>query len=129
MYNKYIEMDYQLIIVTAVTMLLLDFVYLSTLAKVYSETVVSIQRTVMNVKFEGAALCYIFLIFGLYYFILSENRSPFDAFLLGLVIYGVYETTTYAIFKKWPFHLVLIDTLWGGVLFALTTIITYHLVK
>ena len=83
----------------------------------------------MNVKFEGAALCYIFLIFGLYYFILSENRSAFDAFILGLVIYGVYETTTYAIFKKWSFHLVLIDTLWGGVLFALTTIITYHLLK
>ena len=122
-------MDYQLIIVAAITMLLLDFVYLSTFAKVYSETVASIQRTVMNVKFEGAVLCYIFLIFGLYYFILSDNRSPFDAFLLGLVIYGVYETTTYAILKKWPFYLVLIDTLWGGVLFALTTIITYHLVK
>ena len=122
-------MDYQLIIVAAITMLLLDFVYLSTFAKVYSETVASIQRTVMNVKFEGAVLCYIFLIFGLYYFILSDNRTPFDAFLLGLVIYGVYETTTYAILKKWPFYLVLIDTLWGGILFALTTIISYHLVK
>ena len=53
-------MDYQLIIVAAITMLLLDFVYLSTFAKVYLETVASIQRTVMNVKFEGAVLCYIF---------------------------------------------------------------------
>ena len=50
MYNKYIRMDYQLIIVAAITMLLLDFVYLSSLSKVYSETVASIQRTAMNVR-------------------------------------------------------------------------------
>jgi len=122
-------MNYQLIIVAAITMLLLDFIYLSSLSNVYSEMIASIQRTAMNIKFEGAVLCYIFLVFGLYYFILSEQRSPFDAFLLGLIIYGVYEATTYATLKKWPFHLVLIDTLWGGVLLALTTVITYHLVK
>ena len=121
-------MDLLLIFVAGVIMLLLDFVYLSSLSKTYSDQVAAIQRTVMNLKMEGAALCYLFLIFGLYYFILKDNKSPFDAFLLGLVIYGVYETTTYAIFKKWPFNLVIIDTLWGGTLFALTTLLTYEFV-
>ena len=122
-------MDYNTIIISAITMLLLDFVYLSTITNTYSEAIASIQRTVMTIKYEGAALCYLFLVFGLYYFILSENKSPVDAFWLGIVIYGVYEATSYAILKKWPLKLVLIDTLWGGVLFALTTIITYHLIN
>ena len=122
-------MDLLTIFVSGIIMLLLDFVYLSSVTKAYSEQIAKIQRTAMNVKLEGAALCYMFLILGLYYFILKENKSPFDAFLLGLVIYGVYEPTSYALFKKWSLQLVAIDTLWGGVLFALTTIFTYELVK
>jgi uncharacterized membrane protein len=46
-----------------------------------------------------------------------------DAFLLGIVIYGVYETTNYALFKDWSILTVIIDTLWGGTLFAITTYI------
>ena len=50
-------------------------------------------------------------------------------FVLGFIIYGIYELTNHATIKNWPLFMVFIDTLWGGVLFALTTIITYHLVK
>jgi len=70
---------------------------------------------------SSAFLCYIFLVIGLNYFILEKKKSIWDAFLLGLVIYGVYETTNYAIFDKWQTMMVVIDTLWGGILFALTT--------
>ena len=68
-------------------------------------------------------LCYIFLIFGINYFIIGPNRSIQDAFLLGIVIYGVFETTSKALFAKWSWITVIIDTLWGGILFALTTYI------
>lgn len=77
----------------------------------------------MQVNYLGAALCYVFLIVGINYFIIKPNRSVTDAFLLGLVIYGVYETTNYALFKNWSIITVIIDTLWGGILFALTTYI------
>ena len=46
-----------------------------------------------------------------------------DAFILGVVIYGVYETTNYALFDKWSLKAVILDTIWGGSLFALTTMI------
>ena len=68
-------------------------------------------------------LCYIFLIIGINYFIIKPRKSVTDAFLLGIVIYGVYETTNYALFKKWSLLTVFMDTLWGGVLFAATTYI------
>jgi uncharacterized membrane protein len=48
-----------------------------------------------------------------------------DAFILGIVIYGVYETTNYAIFDKWNIQALTLDTLWGGILFAITTKIVY----
>jgi uncharacterized membrane protein len=71
----------------------------------------------------GAIACYIFLVLGLNYFILSANKSVMDAFILGIVIYGVFETTNIVLFKKWPIHIAVMDTLWGGILFALTTYI------
>ena len=55
-------MDLLTIFVSGIIMLLLDFVYLSSLSKTYSDQVAAIQRTVMNLKMEGAALCYLFLI-------------------------------------------------------------------
>ena len=57
------------------------------------------------------------------YPIIKPNKSIIEAFLLGLVIYGVFETTNYAMFKKWSIITVIMDTLWGGLLFASTTYI------
>ena len=78
----------------------------------------------MKFRLVGAIPCYAFLIFGLNYFILQKGRSWKDAFLFGLIIYGVYETTNYTLFYNWPLSSVLLDTLWGGTVFALTTSIT-----
>lgn len=115
------------IIISAVVMLLLDAIYLSTFSEFFNDIVQKIQGTRIKFKFSGAVLCYILLIGGLYYFIISRHKSVKEAFILGIVIYGVYETTTYALFDKWSPWAMLLDTLWGGILFALTTAITYTL--
>ena len=88
-----------------------------------------IQGSKIEMKFLGAALCYIFLIYGLNYFIIKPRKTVSEAFLFGLVIYGVYETTSYALLSKWSIFTVFIDTLWGGILFALTTFIINKLKK
>jgi uncharacterized membrane protein len=82
-----------------------------------------IQGSHVKMNYLGAALCYIFLIAGINYFIIKPHKSVNDAFLLGIVIYGVYETTSYALLKDWSILTVIIDTLWGGLLFAATTYI------
>jgi uncharacterized membrane protein len=120
--------DSRTLLISGVILLILDSLYLKVIGKTYAEQVATVQRTVMNVKFSSAIVCYILLIFGLYYFILKDKKSVFDAFLLGIVIYGVYDTTTHAIFKKWSTALAALDTLWGGVLLALTTMITYNFI-
>jgi uncharacterized membrane protein len=111
-----------------VVVLALDFTYISVIRNMFEIQIADVQRVALQMRPLGAVLCYLLLVFGLYYFIVREHRPVFDAFLLGLVIYGVYETTSYALLKKWRWNIVLMDTLWGGVLFALTTFITYKVV-
>lgn len=106
---------------SSIVFLLLDFIYLSIFKNFFDELVYSIQGSKIKFKMVGAILCYILLIFGINYFIIDQKKSVLDAFILGVVIYGVYETTNYALIDKWNLKAVTLDTLWGGVLFAVTT--------
>ena len=51
-------------------------------------------------------------------FIVLKKASYTEAFLLGLCVYGIYETTNYALFNEWKPHIVVTDTIWGGILFS-----------
>jgi uncharacterized membrane protein len=111
------------LLISAIVFVILDYFYLN-LAKNYFENQVQlVQGSPLKLNYLGAILCYIFLIFGINYFIIKPKRSIQDAFLLGLIIYAVFETTNVALFSKWSWFTVLIDSLWGGTLFALTTYI------
>jgi uncharacterized membrane protein len=111
------------LLVSAITMVVIDSAYLSLMKGYFMNQVKNVQGTPLKINFLAAAICYIFLILGLNYFIIKPRRSVQDAFLLGLVIYGVYETTNWALFSKWSPLTVIMDTLWGATLFALTTFI------
>jgi uncharacterized membrane protein len=114
--------------VSALTMITLDSIYLQIVQNAYSNQLMQVQGSPLSIKLIPAILCYVLLVFGLNYFIISKKRSLVDAFLLGLVIYGVYDTTTYALITKWSPYLALTDAIWGGILMAITTYITYHFV-
>ena len=108
-------------LISAIIFISTDFVYLSVIKNYFINQIVRVQGSQPKVNYLGAALCYIFLIAGINYFIIKPRKSVSEAFLLGIVIYGVYETTNYALFKDWSILTVIMDTLWGGLLFASTT--------
>jgi len=110
-----------LMLVSAIIFITTDFVYLNVIKNYFLNQIKLVQGSEPKVNFLGVALCYIFLIAGINYFIIKPRKSVNDAFLLGIVIYGVYETTNYALLKNWSILTVIIDTLWGGLLFAFTT--------
>jgi uncharacterized membrane protein len=112
-----------LLLVSAIVFITIDFVYLNVIKGYFNNQIKSIQGSPIQINYLGAALCYILLIVGINYFIIKPRKSVSDAFLLGIIIYGVYETTNYALFKNWSMLTVIIDTLWGGLLFAFTTYI------
>jgi len=108
-------------LISAVLFVVFDFIYLSLIKNMFMKQITVVQGSAVKMDLLATILCYIFLIVGINYFIIQPRKSVSDAFLLGLVIYAVYETTNKALFSKWSWTTVIMDTLWGGVLFALTT--------
>ena len=122
------------IIVSAVVLVGVDFFYLSSTSKFFNNIVKNIQGKEIQFKMLGAVICYVFLVLGLNYFVLLDKKlgkkeKIFKAFMLGLIIYGVFESTNLAIFTNWTLDALLLDTLWGSILFSITTYITIILVK
>lgn len=110
-----------ILLISSIIFISIDFIYLNLMRGYFDNQIKNIQGSPIKMNYLGAALCYIFLIAGINYFIIKPHKSVNDAFLLGIIIYGVYETTNYALLKNWSILTVIIDTLWGGTLFALTT--------
>jgi uncharacterized membrane protein len=117
------------ILILAVVFVVIDAVYLTSVSGYFNSVVRRVQGSPIQMDLLAAVLCYAFLVGGLYYFIIRERRTWKEASLLGLVVYGVYETTTKAVLKNWDWFTVLIDTVWGTVLFGVSTVATYALIK
>lgn len=119
-----------LVLIFSILILLsLDFFYLTITKKFMMDQIVSVQKFSPKLKIIPAFICYVFIFTGLFYFILKNHRPPLDAFFLGIVIYSIFELTNYSIFKNWKLETVMIDSIWGGILFWLTTILTYQVEK
>ena len=112
-------------LLSAIVFVVLDGFYLNLTKDYFNKQVKSIQGSDIKANFVAIGITYIFLIYGLNYFIIQKNRSVKDAALLGLVIYGVYEFTNLSIFTNWSVLSTIIDTTWGAVVFGLTTAIVY----
>ena len=109
------------IIIVSIIFILLDVIYLTLSRSISVPLIEKIQHSPIHLDIFSLIIVYIFDIFVLYYFIIFKNLSLFEAFLLGLCVYGIYEFTNKSIFTKWSYSLVIIDSLWGGFLFLLTT--------
>lgn len=102
--------------------LLLDLVWITSNYKMYNNAVVKIQRTNIKSRVVPAILAYVLLLLNIYYILIPYTKrlrsriTRIAIFALsGLVIYGVYNATTYAIIINYPLHVAVIDSLWGMV--------------
>jgi uncharacterized membrane protein len=115
------------LILTGLLFIVIDFLYLSSVSSYFNNIVKGIQGSPLVLNMTATILCYISLVLGLYYFIIRENKTVIDAIIIGLFVYSVFEFTNKAIFTNWKWHTVIIDSLWGGVLFGLTTYFVYKI--
>ncbi len=117
------------IIILTILILVIDCSYLYGIRNIFSKQIMDVQNSPLKMDFLAALLCYVLIIFGLYYFIIREKKSIFEAFILGITIYGIYELTTKAIITNWRWQTVLLDTVWGGILFGIVTALFYQYKK
>ena len=124
--NKFILTELLLI---SIILVVVDASYLYSMKHFFNSQIKLIQGTDIKMNIYAAILCYIALVYGLYYFIIKDKRPLTDAFIFGIVIYAVYELTTKALLQKWSWSTVVLDTLWGGILFTITTYLVYTIQK
>lgn len=114
------------IILLIIILLIIDSFYISIIKKQYLDFIHS-YTSHFTPSYIKASIAYLFLIIALHYFIISRLHTLsyplFDAFILGLVIYGTFDFTLAFLFNNYNITLAIIDTLWGGTLFLLTTFI------
>jgi uncharacterized membrane protein len=99
----------------------IDAIFIYNIKDRFNKQILAVQGSDININYLGTVLSYVFIVLQLYWFIIKDDKSVFDAFILGLSLYGVYEFTNLALLKNWGIELALIDTVWGGLLFAITT--------
>ena len=94
-----------MMLATVPILLLLDLPYLYLVGQHYFESLG--LRT-----YVGGFITYCLLALGLD----LVQYDPVNSFILGLIIYGVYDATNYATLSQWSLSFALMDTLWGALL-------------
>jgi uncharacterized membrane protein len=121
------------ITVISTLILVIDILVLTALKDVWKSTVELIQHKPFKVKLHYALACYMLLIFGHYYFVFKNiDRSNWieqtlkNGFLFGFVTYGVFDLTNLAILTDYPLSVAALDMMWGGILMALVSFLSYY---
>jgi len=85
-----------------------------------------------DINWYAAGLFYLLFIAGLVVFVISpavEKHSLLHALLygalFGLITYATYDLTNLATLRDWPMLVTVVDLLWGMVLSASVSVITY----
>ena len=113
-------------VIALISLIILDFVWLGLVSKkFYKKEFDKMIKTKFNIPV--AMLVYLFLAFGLAYFIILPGQSLTENIirgaLFGLIVYGVYDFTNYSILKNYSIKLMVVDILWGTFLLATTSLV------
>jgi len=87
-----------------------------------------------DVNWTAAIIFYLLFIAGLVLFVISpslEGQSWVKALvygaLFGLVTYSTYDLTNLATVKDWPLIVTIVDLVWGTVLSASVSVVSYFI--
>lgn len=113
----------------------LDMLWLGVVAKnFYRSQIGTLMKS--DVNWTAAIVFYLIFVAGLVVFVIApamEKGSWTHALifgaLFGFVCYATYDLTNLAVAKDWPLFVTIVDLVWGAVLSASVSIITYFVVQ
>lgn len=111
----------------------IDMIWLGLVAKnFYRGQIGSLMKT--DVNWVAAIIFYLIFISGLVVFVITpamEKGSLSHALLFGalfgFVCYATYDLTNLAVAKDWPLLVTIVDLIWGAVLAASVSSVTYFI--
>jgi len=109
----------------------IDMLWLGLIAKnFYAKQIGTLLKP--DVNWLAAIIFYLIFIAGLVVFVISpamEKGSWVSVLMLGaffgFVCYATYDLTNLAVAKDWPLLVTIVDLIWGAVLAASVSAITY----
>ena len=102
----------------AIILLIGDLPWLMVSAPYVGEMVQRIQGSPLRLSYLPASIVYLAMAY-----LLLQTKTPLDAFYMGAATYAVYDFTNLATLKNYDLSFALLDTLWGGALFAIARFI------
>lgn len=99
--------------IASVLLLLFDLPWLMVSAPYVGGMIQRIQGSPLNMLYLPAIIVYLAL--G---YLMLQTETPLQAFYMGAATYAVYDFTNLATLKNYDLSFALLDSLWGGVLFA-----------
>tara|TARA_B100001027_G_C16265463_1_gene331766 strand:- start:1307 stop:1681 length:375 start_codon:yes stop_codon:yes gene_type:complete len=118
-------MDLKKYLLISILVVAIDAVYLNSISNYFNKQIKAIQGSKIRLNIPATILCYLIITLGIYYFMIERKFSLKEMAILGVFSYGIYETTNKALFNNWFWKTVLLDGIWGGILFALVHY-SYH---
>lgn len=112
----------------------LDMIWLGLVAKnFYRGQIGFLMKS--DINWAAAIIFYLLFIIGLVVFVVTpaiEKNSWMHALifgaLFGLITYATYDLTNLATLKEWPLLVTIVDLVWGMVLAASVSTITFLIV-
>ncbi len=111
----------------------IDMLWLGIVAKdFYAKQIGALMKS--DINWIAAIVFYLIFIAGLVIFVIApsmEKRSWthalfFGAFF-GFVCYATYDLTNLAVAKDWPLWVTIVDLIWGAVIAASVSTVTYFI--
>ena len=123
----------KLLIIISLIMLIIDGIWLTLMRDFYNITVKNIQNSNISFKMSGAIIAYSLIAIGIYYFVLKDEiykKNNYQTilekgFMFGLVSYGIFNGTNYAILNNWDCRTSTVDTLWGSIMAPTVSYLSY----
>lgn len=123
---------------TFIISIVIDYLWIGFLMhKFYDTELGSIGRRLngaLNANIPSVIIVYILLAIGITFFVmpLVANTSLLNTALIGalfgLVLYGIYDFTNYAVIANYSLKLLIVDIIWGTFLCGGVTVIIKSLI-
>lgn len=121
--------------ITLPVFLAIDMIWLTIISrKFYAQQLGYLMKT--NVNLVAAGLFYLLFVVGLVVFSVlpaleksSWSQALLLGALLGLISYATYDLTNLATIKDWPLAVTVVDMVWGTILGASVSLISYLIVS
>jgi len=118
-------------------LVLFDLFYLYYFGNYFTSLIENIQNSKLKIRYFAMIITYILMAIAIRYIIFDKHYLKYLDYknifykgaLLGFVIYGIYDFTNLTTFDKWTLNASLFDTMWGSLLFGITSLITLFIIN